>query len=356
MSRAIRREPTHLWLVYAAAYLVFPLMYGPGERGWWWHGLGFAAFLALYGYGHSLQDRRRLWIVLGLCGLGALTTRYNGGALVFFVYAAAFVGGVTRRPEAWWWIGGVVAAAVAVVLSAWSNAWPFAGGVVLFTVLIGYVNVRSAEADRLEAAMRLAKEDVARLAVREERHRIASDLHDVLGHSLSVIALKADLAARMSERDAAAAHTEMLEIARVAREALATTRSVVTGIQTLDLGEELLRTRAVLGSAGVDVALEADAAEVPHDVGHVLSLVLREAVTNIVRHARASDARIQLRRTDDRVELRIWSGGAVSSITEGNGIAGMRARVRASGGDCDVRAGDGVLVDAWVPVPGGGRA
>jgi two-component system sensor histidine kinase DesK len=355
MSRATGSEPTHLWLVYAAAYLVFPLMYGPGDRGWWWHGLGFAAFLALYGYGHSLQDRRRLWIVVGLCALGALTTPHNGGALVFFVYAAAFVGGVTRRPEAWWWIAGVVAAAVASVVSAWSNVWPLAGGVVLFTVLIGYVNVRSAEADRLEAAMRLAKEDVARLAVREERHRIASDLHDVLGHSLSVIALKADLAARLCERDAAAARVEMLEVARVAREALATTRSVVTGIQTLHLDEELLRTRAVLGSAGIEVSLDADAARVPDEVGHVLSLVLREAVTNIVRHSRSSEARIQLGRSHDRIELRIWSNGATSGLTEGNGIAGMRARVQAAGGECSVRAHDGVHVEAWVPMPEGAR-
>lgn len=350
----------YIWLVYTAFYLVYPFSFGPGPYGWWVHAVGFVAFLALYFSGHRMDGARRLAVVVALAALGAVMSFVNPGALVFFVYASSFVGGARTGNVVGVWIGALT---VAGVLTAWAIGWyqwPILGSVAVFVPLIGFVNVQGAAARRRDAALRLAQDEIARLAVQGERHRIAADLHDVLGHTLSVIVLKAELATKLVDRDPSAARAEMADVERIAREALATTRKVVTGIATTTLADELLRVRTVLSGAGIDLVLEPagglpDLRGLTSSSEHALAMIVRESVTNILRHAHATTCRIGVRGNDATVSVDIVDNGRGGDVVAGNGIRGMRARLAEVGGSLEVvvsHASTGIHVRATVPVTG----
>lgn len=350
----------YIWLVYAAFYVVYPFSFGPGPYGWWPHGLGLLVFLALYFAGHWVDGGRRRAVILALAALAVVMSPINPGALVFFVYASSFVGGARDGTAAAAWIGALTMAGLVTAWAIGWRYWPILASVAVFVPLIGFVNVQGASARRRDAVLRLAQDEIARLAVQGERHRIAADLHDVLGHTLSVIVLKAELASKMFERDPAAARAEMADVERIAREALATTRKVVTGIQTTTLADELLRVRAVLSGAGIDLVLEPtgglpDLRGLASSSEHALAMIVREAVTNILRHARASSCRLGVTRNDAVVRVDIIDNGRGGAVQEGNGIRGMRARLAEVGGSLELVAGPttgGTHVRATVPVAG----
>jgi two-component system sensor histidine kinase DesK len=323
--------------------------------------IGLLVFLPLYFAGYRVSGRARLAVVVALMTLGAVMTPTNFGAVVFFIYAASFVGGGARGHAALGWIAVVTTAGVATVLigvdPAAAPPWlpfPLVVPVAIFTLLIGFVNIQSAESRRRDVLQRAADEERARLALQEERHRIATDLHDVLGHTLSVIALKADLAGRLSDRDQAAARAEMVDVARIARDALSTARGVVTGIQRISVGDELARARTVLASAGIETTVdEPDVrAGLPESIDHALALVLREAVTNILRHSRATSCHIEVRRTSDQVQLEVTDNGrgGKAPLIEGNGLRGMRARVTELDGTLTMHPDGGLRLVATVPL------
>lgn len=346
----------YIWLVYTAFYVVYPFLFGPGASGWWPHAVGLLAFLPLYLLGYRVDGHRRLAVVLALTALGMGMSAVNPGALVFFIYATSFVGGVRTGRAAALWIAAITAVGLATAWAIGWRQWPILASVAIFTPMIGAVNVQYAATRRRDAALRLAQGEIARLAVQTERHRIAADLHDVLGHTLSVVVLKAELAARLLDRDPAAARTEMQEVERIAREALASTRKVVTGIQATTLADELLRARTVLETAGLVVTIDPpdgrpDVSGVPAGAEHALAMVLREAVTNVLRHAGATTCRIAYAHGTLTVE----DDGGGGDVHEGNGIRGMRARLGEVGGRIDVRAGRGISVVATVPMGEGGR-
>lgn len=202
-----------------------------------------------------------------------------------------------------------------------------------------------------EAALRLSQDEVRRLAATAERERIGRDLHDLLGHTLSLIALKLELARKLADRDAAASRVHLEEAERVARHALAEVRSAVTGIRAVDLAAELASARLMLDSSQVALDYQPPPASLPPELEAGLALVLREAVTNIARHARARQASVAFSRHGEQLELRIEDDGRGGIDAEGNGIAGMRDRIRALGGSLLVHAprGGGTRLQVRVP-------
>jgi two-component system sensor histidine kinase DesK len=208
-----------------------------------------------------------------------------------------------------------------------------------------------------EIELRLSHEEVRRLAATAERERIGRDLHDLLGHTLSLITLKLELSRKLFDRDSEAARREMEEAERVARHALAEVRAAVTGIRATDLAAELASARLLLESS--DVALEYGnlPATLPADLERSLALVLREAVTNIARHARASRASVTIEVAGDMLQLRVEDNGRGGIGVHGNGLCGMQERVRALGGQLQVDSplGQGTRLCISVPLRPRGR-
>lgn len=201
--------------------------------------------------------------------------------------------------------------------------------------------------------LREARTELARTAVGEERRRFARDLHDVLGHSLQAVALRAELAERFLEDDPGRVHAELAEIQRMARDSVRDMRDVVRGYRTTSLGAELDGMSAVLRAAGIQCDTPPVPTGLPAHAHEPLGWVVREAVTNVLRHSSASWCRAAVRTAGGRVTLDISNDGAGRRVGgSGSGLAGLAERVgRAGGGFSAAPTGDGVFqVTAWVPV------
>jgi two-component system sensor histidine kinase DesK len=187
----------------------------------------------------------------------------------------------------------------------------------------------------LTAELESTRDQLAAAAVAAERSRIARDLHDILGHSLTGIAVKAGLARRLVERDPAAATREITDIERLAREALADVRSTAAGIRGTSLAGELAAAAAMLRAAGIRPVLPQAVDEVIPAGREVFGFVVREAVTNVVRHSGASVCTITL--GPERIEIADDGRGLGHMPGGGRGLLGLAERVRAAGGE--LRAG-----------------
>jgi len=191
---------------------------------------------------------------------------------------------------------------------------------------------------------------VARIHKIAERERIARDLHDILGHTLSVIILKSELAGRLLEQDPRRAKTEIDDVERISRNALSEVREAVLGYRAGDLLAEFDRAISTLQTAGVVVERSYEAVAMPAAQERVLALALREAVTNVLRHAQATHCRITLRETGGVYQLVLRDDGRGGVHREGMGMRGIRDRVAAIGGTALWNAGPGTELTITVPV------
>lgn len=241
-----------------------------------------------------------------------------------------------------WWIG---------------YPWQVVAWIPALTVIIGLiVNVERASSEK-DAALRLSHEEVRRLAATAERERIGRDLHDLLGHTLSLITLKMELSRKLFERDPVRAQRELAEAEQIARDALAQVRSAVTGFRAADMAAELASAHLLLESSRVHLR-HAPPPPMPGWIECGLAMVLREAVTNIARHAQASEAMIALRAEAGAMVLEVADDGRGGVSANGNGLAGMRERVAALGGTLriDSPRGGGTRLTVTVPLGEGDDA
>jgi len=349
----------YVWLVYLGI-LVFQPAFDPtaGVLDWVTVGVLVAVFLPLYLAATSPRRRRTLLLLAaGMALLGLLGSFVNSGASVFVVYAAATVAylePVRRAVVAIAVLLGVVL--LILVVSPIPMPWRLAslGPAFLFTIVVGAVNVFEAEKERAHRRLRRADEEIERLAMLAERERIGRDLHDLLGHTLSVVVVKAELAGRLVAVDADRAAAEVNDIERIARDALGEVRAVVTGYRAGGFDAELARTRKALSAAGVQARVDTTVPALPAAQESVLALAVRECVTNVVRHAGAAQTTITAHDGPGEVVLEVTDDGGGMQGPEGSGLTGMRERVSALGGSVRIEARDGARgtrVTVTLPLP-----
>ena len=197
----------------------------------------------------------------------------------------------------------------------------------------------------------------AQLAVAEERLRFSRDLHDVVGRTLSVVAVKSELAAELARRGLDGAAEQMLEVRQIAQDSLREVRTLAVGYRTADLDAELAGARSLLRSAGIDARTTLDA-ELPGPAEReVLAWVVREGTTNVVRHSDARWCTLDIVQDDDGTSVRLVitndgiASGAATPVS-GTGLTGLRERLSAVGGRLDTRVvGETFVVTATVPAP-----
>jgi two-component system sensor histidine kinase DesK len=212
----------------------------------------------------------------------------------------------------------------------------------LSVTIIGLTVYSAIAVRRTNRALVAARHELARLAVADERARIARDLHDTLGHSLSVIALKSELAGRLIDEDPVRARAEILDVQKVARESLSAVRETIGGYRQASLATELAGARTVLAAAGIDGRVEPAPEGLPPATDAILGWAVREGVTNILRHGRAQSAEIRVRTDPAGVAVEIRNdrspdGGPTPApgrqpAKAGAGLAGLRERVATVGG------------------------
>lgn len=238
--------------------------------------------------------------------------------------------------------------------------------VVLVLLAVGLAIIGVRQLMDANVALSQAREDLARLAVAEERLRFARDLHELLGHSLTVIALKTEVALALLERDPARAAGELAGVEEVTRRALSEVREAVSGSRRPRLATEVANARVALRAAGIDSEESGASPVLPAETEAALAWALREAVTNVVRHSRARRCRLVLASDEATVTLTVTDDGPPTTrgrtvgdvapdrpVGVGNGLVGVRERLVAVGGSLEVgpRREGGFVLSATVPRP-----
>ncbi|HEX9982313.1 MAG TPA: sensor histidine kinase [Thermoanaerobaculia bacterium] len=340
----------YAWLIYIVPFALTPAMKPHSRPGdWLLYSAATLVFVALYLRGHWARGLELALILVATTAMGVAFWPISFGAAAFFIYAAGHAArlptpaGAVRAIAA---ITAVCAIEAAFLRYDWlSTAWPL-----VFTVLIGWINLHYAQVGRTNARLRLAHAEIEHLAQVAERERIARDLHDLLGHTLSLIILKSELASKLAERDPERARKEITEVERISRDALTQVRAAVRGYRSGGLQAELEATREALASAGVTLEAELEPISLPPSHEVVLSLAMREAVTNIVRHARAKRCRITLRAAGDLLTMTVADDGRGTKAPFGTGLTGMHERLQSLGGKLTRESSGGTVLTMTLPL------
>lgn len=322
-----------------------------GAGYWWSLGLGYPLFLLIYLLACVRPASEADAHTGALALLTAVSMPWNPAAWTYATFACAMV----PYRGSWFASAAKMATIQALLLLEgvflhWSwYAFPIIIGVCTSTgagSLVGRITRNK------NFELRLSHEQVRELAATAERERIGRDLHDLLGHTLSLITMKLELSRRLLDRDPATARRELAEAEDVARHALAEVRAAVTGIRAAGFAAELASAALLLRTSGVRLDQHLQVSNLPEPVECALALVLREAATNIARHAHATLARVSLTGAADGVRLCIEDNGRGGIHAAGNGLHGMRERVQALGGtlELDSPPGGGTRLDIRVPL------
>jgi two-component system sensor histidine kinase DesK len=339
----------YAWLVYLAFFAAAPIVMGSPGRTQALCLLGTIAILPVYFWGYWQMGRRVIWVVAIFAVFGTFFARMNPAASVFITYAACFLGQAGEPSVGFRYLGILLGV---VGLESWVLKFPpdYWAPALFFSALLGSVIIHYAQRRRLTARLLAAREESEHLAKIAERERIARDLHDLLGHTLSLIVLKSELASRLAETDPSRAAHEIRDVERISRDALVQVRAAVRGYRSTGFESELRQAREALEAAGVQVETTLQPAPLSPTQESVFALALREAVTNVVRHAHATVCHLTLRQDGPYCELEIADNGRGGSLQEGSGLSGMRERVEALGGILERDGSHGTLLRIRVPV------
>nr|CEL19426.1 sensor histidine kinase [Kibdelosporangium sp. MJ126-NF4]CTQ94775.1 sensor histidine kinase [Kibdelosporangium sp. MJ126-NF4] len=248
------------------------------------------------------------------------------------VWASAATGWIGGR----WMLARLVGIGVVLAALAWAQGleWVLIAWLMLVGLMVGFFSSQARQQFELFTELRDSRRERARLAVADERARIARDLHDLVGHSLSVIAVKTELARRLVSIDVTKAEQELADIDTVVRRALAEVRQAVTNYRQPTLAGELASAQRAAASAGIDCRVESpDSWSLPPAVDGTLAWTVREGVTNVLRHSQARHCTITVSLTDSYVAVAIADDGVGPGETgRGNGLAGLTERAQALGG------------------------
>ncbi|GHI39147.1 sensor histidine kinase [Streptomyces violascens] len=243
--------------------------------------------------------------------------------------------------------------AVAVMTAATTEAWYAAGNVPLeviyeaaYTPICALVVFGLSRMAQLASELHRSRTEIARLAVTTERLRFARDLHDLLGFSLSAITLKCELVRRLAQTKPVQAQAELTEVLQIARQALADVRTVAEGRQRMSLSAEAESATAMLAGVGIRATVDTDCGELPGEVETVLATMLREGLTNMLRHSKAAHCEITAERTAVGVRLTLVNDGVDgcaapgldSRVNGGSGIGNLTTRVNAVNGRLEAGA------------------
>lgn len=357
-------------------YCIFGSLGGSGPSGYPW--LAVLCGVAIFGLQlrHSLalargeRPRGGVWTLLALAALAYVPLHWLG--LNWISVQLVLLGSIPMVLDGWL-AATAIAGVCAYIGYQFAAVFPAHAGYADYLYAITYYTgaipvvpaalYASARLVRVAGELRGTQLALTQAAVGRERLRVSRDLHDLLGHSLSAISLKGDLAARLLPRDGRAAVREIRNLTEVASEALAGLRTITAGSPKITLADELDSAVALLAAAGVTVRVHGDLPAIPAAVDEVLAWTVREGTTNILRHATAVTAEITLHRGDGLAELRILNDGAPSGAgsddganpaaeTGGYGLSSLAARLSELSGTLSHRrlTDDRFQLTAQVPV------
>ncbi|MFD1169656.1 sensor histidine kinase [Oceanobacillus caeni] len=283
------------------------------------------------------------------------------GYVYFSLFLAFFIGNIQQRAGfITLYIVHVVTTSGAVILgfivdsATYLTQLPFVIVSIIGVILLPFNMYNRNKREKLESDLQDANERISELLVAEERQRIARDLHDTLGQKLSLIGLKSDLAGKLIYRDPDKATNELNDIHQTARTALKEVRDIVSTMRAVKLEDEMVHIQQVLKAAQIDCIINGSTRllDTPLLVENVLSMCLKEAVTNVVKHSKASVCKISILQSESEISITVWDNGIGITNPEwsvGNGLRGMSERLEFVNGDLKAEAFEGTLITVQVP-------
>ena len=307
-------------------------------------------FLFLYFRTYWVSGTAAIANVLLITALSMSIASWNPPmALTIIIYSSTCAGGAlpTRRA-----VEVISINAVSILLVSYLYHLPYwflLQGLIFSIVGGGTVLTFSIHGRQRDLIIR-KQEDIEHLTKIAERERISRDLHDVLGHALSLITLKSELAQKLIDRDADQAKKELADIEHASRNALSQIRETIIGYRSAGLTHEIEQVKKMLDAARVQTDIQCDVIDLPPAHENVIGLALREAVTNVVRHAHATTCRFTLTSDMQNVRLVVEDNGDGTVVTFGHGLLGMKERVQTLNGFVQVaHANPGIRIVVEIP-------
>ncbi len=356
-ARSIARRP-EFYLLYLLFYF-FPWLFDP--PGWTdaaIAAMAMAIFVPIYYHAYEQSSRRFIPHMLAMEAIAFAVAPFNGMQGTFHIFACVQAGFQRPASLAYPLLAGLTLAYLAFSLIVPAH-WIETGIVTVMGLFVGISCMAGAEqlerTKRREQAHALDRQ----LAAAGERDRIARDLHDLLGQTLTAVAVKADLATKLLDRDPVAARAQVEDIHRTARMALSDVRAAVSGLTRTTLAAEITAARTLLRAADIEFEVRGqtptldDALTMAPSLNTALGLALREGVTNVVRHADARTVGLAMDEDGTMIRFQLRDDGKGGTVREGAGLTGLRKRIGAVGGDATVESGDGTALIVRVPLPEG---
>lgn len=331
-----------IWWIFSLYYFI-PAFYLPFN--WLTHSLIVLAYLAfiLLSYITTSISRPKAWRpIAGLVLLAAVASYLTPGASSFFSYAGFFIGFYFSTRRFLYWLFGLVALIIGL---HFSNNYPFP--YFLFPGLTGVVTIGMVgiiERVRHEAKLKDQRslQEIRQLAMIAERERIARDLHDILGHTLSSVVLKAELADKLLQQNQIAeARQQMKDLHKIARESLSLVRQTVSGYKHRGLPSEVFQLCEKLRASGFTVDLSGDIPQLVPQAETALILALTELTTNILRHSNGDHCTLIFDQSEARLRISLKDNGITEEITPGNGLRGIQERLEGLTGELYTEIKDG---------------
>lgn len=348
----------YVWLVYLPMFFGPVFYFSSNVMHWVWTSIATVCFLIAYFHVHWVHRKYVIFHILAIVLLGTLCALYTASAQTFFIFAASFCSRLRPVKYSFITLAGIVLWMVVISWAFGLEAYFFLPGI-FFAFIIGSLNIYQFALQEKKQELILSQKEVERLAKVAERERIARDLHDLIGHTFSVITLKADLAGRLLDKDLEKARTEIKQLEDISRDALSQVREVVSGYRSSDLLSELANAKYVLASINIDFSyelLDVEEQELELDLASnkELAIVLRELVTNIIKHAKATQVHVTICSKSNGMELSVQDNGVgfEDSHASGFGLKGIEERIQKIKGQVNIVTGgsnEGTLTQISVP-------
>ena len=353
----------YVWLIYLPLFFVPVMFFYQDPMDLVWTFLALFAFLALYFHAFWVKGQDVIYHIVAITLLGTLIALVTPTASSLFIYAGAFCCRLSPLKYALTVLLGLLAWVAAI---SWFFSFEnyFYIPSLVFTLIVGILNIYQRALNHNKQELILSRKETQRLAQVAERERIARDLHDLIGHTFSVITLKADLAGRLldkgQDKDLEKARTEIKQLEDISRDALSQVREVVSGYRTSDLLSELANAKNVFGSLDIDFQyqfenIDEQQIELDSASNKELAIVLRELVTNIIKHAKATQVVVTIKHEDGKIILSMQDDGQGfdNSQHKGFGIKGIEERIQKLQGFVSFKTGGdyaGTLSEIGLPL------
>jgi two-component system sensor histidine kinase DesK len=353
----------YMWLIYLPLFFVPVVLFHKDPMDVVWTLLALIVFLGLYFHVYWVKSQDVIYHIIAILLIGTLAAFVTATACTLFIYAGAFC---SRLKPLKYAVAVLIGLLVWIAVISWLFNFEvyFYMPALTFGLIVGILNIYQCILYQNKQELILSRKETQRLAQVAERERIARDLHDLIGHTFSVITLKADLAGRLldkgQQKDLEKARNEMKQLEDISRDALSQVREVVSGYRTSDLLSELANAKNVFASVDIEFQyqfedIEEQQIELDSASNKELAIVLRELVTNVIKHAKATQVTVTIKHSNGKIVLAMQDNGQgfENSQHKGFGIKGIEERIHKLHGFVSIKTGgdyNGTLSEIGLPM------